>query len=262
MGSCVSPRVQSTKAKVSGAQRLVPDARRVRSAHYCDVLGPQLTKRAALSETLRDVANRPHTGTLGARLLPEGTKRATTTPTTPSLIRTVSPISSFGSSERRLRIWRVDSFTSPLWRTEPLKTAVRPAVNQTRCPFGDSERRERNGPPQGPGANRQTLWATAERAHIRTVLAISGNFQDGWELTGRNGSSRRRGLAVAVGTIIADRPPHRSVRALLRIRLPPRMTGVKALHRIRMENASDWNPSVYDPAKPVHGDPAALAAPR
>jgi hypothetical protein len=29
----------------------------------------------------------------------------------------VSPISSFGSSERRLRIWRVDSFTSPLWRS-------------------------------------------------------------------------------------------------------------------------------------------------
>ena len=41
-------------------------------------------------------------------------------------------------------------------------------------------------------------------------------------------------LAVAVGTIIADRPPHRSVRARLRIRLPPRMAGVKALHRIRM----------------------------
>jgi len=39
-------------------------------------------------------------------------------------------------------------------------------------------------------------------------------------------------MAVAVGRIIADRPPHRSIRALLRIRLPPRMTGVKALHRI------------------------------
>ena len=69
-------------------------------------------------------------------------------------------------------------------------------------------------------------------------------------------------MAVAVGTIIADRPPHRSVRALLRIRLPPRMTGVKALHRIRMENASDWNPSVEEPVEPVHGDVAALAAPR
>ena len=54
-------------------------------------------------------------------------------------------------------------------------------------------------------------------------------------------------MAVAVGTIIANRPPHRSVRALLRIRLPPRMTGVEALHRIRMENASDWNPALHEP---------------
>ena len=69
-------------------------------------------------------------------------------------------------------------------------------------------------------------------------------------------------MGVAVGTIIAGRPPHRSVRALLRMRLPPRMTGVKTLHRIRMENASDWNPAGYDPAKPVHRNPAALAAPR
>src|SRR5678809_691610 len=67
---------------------------------------------------------------------------------------------------------------------------------------------------------------------------------------------------VAVGTIIAGRPPHRSVRALLRIRLPPRMTGVKALHRIRMENTRCWNPSVCEPVEPVHGDPAALTAPR
>jgi len=57
-------------------------------------------------------------------------------------------------------------------------------------------------------------------------------------------------LAVAVGTIIADRPPHRSVRALLRIRLPPWMVGVKALHRIRMENTSDWNPAVHEPVEP------------
>jgi hypothetical protein len=39
---------------------------------------------------------------------------------------------------------------------------------------------------------------------------------------------RFRNLAVAVGTIIADRPPRRSVRALLRIRLPPRMSRVEA----------------------------------
>ena len=69
-------------------------------------------------------------------------------------------------------------------------------------------------------------------------------------------------MAVAVGTIIADRPPHRSVRAVLRIRLPPRMTGVKALHRIRMENASDWNPALHEPEEPVPGDVASLAAAR
>ena len=67
-------------------------------------------------------------------------------------------------------------------------------------------------------------------------------------------------LAVAVGTTITDRPPHRSVRARLRIRLPPRMTGVKTLHRIRMDNAGDWNPSVHEAVEPIHGDPAALAA--
>ena len=69
-------------------------------------------------------------------------------------------------------------------------------------------------------------------------------------------------MAVAVGTIIADRPPHRTVRALLRIRLPPRMGSVKALHRIRMENARDWNPALHEPVEPVPGDAAPLAAAR
>src|SRR5712691_3318865 len=67
---------------------------------------------------------------------------------------------------------------------------------------------------------------------------------------------------LAVGTIIANRPPHRTVRACLRIRLPPRMTGVKALHRIRMDNAREWKPSIDEPVEPVHRDTAALAAPR
>jgi hypothetical protein len=40
------------------------------------------------------------------------------------------------------------------------------------------------------------------------------------------------------------------------------MSGVKALHGIRMEDASDWNPSVDEPVEPVHADIAALAAPR
>jgi hypothetical protein len=44
------------------------------------------------------------------------------------------------------------------------------------------------------------------------------------------------GLLVAVGTTIADRPPHRSVRAPLRIRLLLWMSGGKARIRIRMQN--------------------------
>ena len=47
------------------------------------------------------------------------------------------------------------------------------------------------------------------------------------------------GLAAAVGLVIDDA----IVVVENRIRLPPRMAGVKALHRIRMENASDWNPA-------------------
>jgi hypothetical protein len=43
------------------------------------------------------------------------------------------------------------------------------------------------------------------------------------------------GIAVAVGTTIADRPPHRSVRARLRIRLLPKMSSGKVclLHTVQ-----------------------------
>ena len=41
-------------------------------------------------------------------------------------------------------------------------------------------------------------------------------------------------LGVAVGIPIARHPPHKTVRALLRIRLPPWIIGVKAFHGIRM----------------------------
>jgi hypothetical protein len=51
-----------------------------------------------------------------------------------------------------------------------------------------------------------------------------------------------RSQMVAVGTAIADRPPHRSVRARLRIRLLPRMNGVKAFVGIRMQNTRLRNP--------------------
>jgi hypothetical protein len=105
--------------------------------------------------------------------------------------------------------------------------------------------------------NNYNLYSTGKLGITVTQPLLRGFGIDGF----RRLSEQER-PAVAVGTIIADRPPLRSVRARLRIRLLPRMAGVKALHRIRMENASDWNPSVCEPVEPVHGDPAALAAAR
>jgi hypothetical protein len=55
----------------------------------------------------------------------------------------------------------------------------------------------------------------------------------------------------AVGTIITDRPPHRSVRALLRIRLPPWMSSEKANCRIGMQNTWSWNPWREDREIPI-----------
>ena len=53
-------------------------------------------------------------------------------------------------------------------------------------------------------------------------------------------------VTVAVGTIITDRPPHRSVRARLRIRLLRRMSGVEACIGIGVQNAGWGNPPVQD----------------
>jgi len=64
-------------------------------------------------------------------------------------------------------------------------------------------------------------------------------------ISGLNGVvilSRTEDLTVAVGTTITDRPPHRSVRARLRIRLLPRMNGVEALVGIGMQDMGVWNP--------------------
>jgi hypothetical protein len=44
-------------------------------------------------------------------------------------------------------------------------------------------------------------------------------------------------VTVAVGTTIADRPPHRSVRARSRIRLLLRMNGVEAVIGMGMQDA-------------------------
>src|SRR6266496_143903 len=56
----------------------------------------------------------------------------------------------------------------------------------------------------------------------------------------------KNGSTVAVGTSIADRPPHRSVRARLRIRLLRRMSGVEASIRIGVQNSGWRNPPVQD----------------
>jgi hypothetical protein len=66
---------------------------------------------------------------------------------------------------------------------------------------------------------------------------------------------------VAVGTTITDRPPHRSVRARLRIRLLLRMSGVEASVRIRMQDAGLRNPSSQDRGEliPTNASPLATA---
>ena len=51
-------------------------------------------------------------------------------------------------------------------------------------------------------------------------------------------------LMVAVGTIIADRPPHRSVRALLTHTAPIWDSGFKAKLGIRMQHATCRQPSL------------------
>jgi len=64
----------------------------------------------------------------------------------------------------------------------------------------------------------------------------------------------------AVGTTIADRPPHRSVRARLRIRLLRRMSGVEACIGIGVQNAGRRNPPVQDWGKTFPTHLCALAA--
>src|ERR1700685_3069403 len=76
----------------------------------------------------------------------------------------------------------------------------------------------------------------------------------------QRGFRSRRCLPVAVGILIARYPPHKSVRALLRIRLPPWMCGVEACHRIRMQNAGKRNPSVEERIEPLPTHIAALTA--
>src|SRR5271170_7271378 len=64
--------------------------------------------------------------------------------------------------------------------------------------------------------------------------------------SGQRAESLFWGVTVAVGTTITDRPPHRSVRARLRIRLLRRMSGVEACIGIGVQNAGWRNPPVQD----------------
>src|ERR1700686_2471219 len=74
-------------------------------------------------------------------------------------------------------------------------------------------------------------------------------------------SSRwRRTIVVAVGTTIADRPPHRSVQARLRIRLLSWMSGGEAGVRVRMQNAGLRNPPVQRRDETIPSHLGALTA--
>ena len=67
----------------------------------------------------------------------------------------------------------------------------------------------------------------------------------------------RSALEVAVGTPIADRPPHRSVRAELPHTAPPLDTSVKAHVGIRMQGTRSRNPPVEDRPQSVPSSRAA-----
>src|SRR5713101_8317601 len=63
---------------------------------------------------------------------------------------------------------------------------------------------------------------------------------------------------VAVGTTIAGRPPHRTVRAPLCIRLPPWMSGDEVFQRIGMQDAGHWYPAREDRVETIPRQHAAL----
>src|SRR5580692_6660235 len=65
---------------------------------------------------------------------------------------------------------------------------------------------------------------------------------------------------VAVGTTIADRPPHRSVQARLRIRLLPWMSSGEARIRIGMQNAGLRNPPEQEWGETLPAHSRALTA--
>src|SRR5258706_318099 len=94
-------------------------------------------------------------------------------------------------------------------------------------------------------------------AHIRRINAA----RELWNAIPCDSLEYRRVVpTVAVGTTIADRPPHRSVQARLRIRLLSWMSGGKAGVRIRMQNAGLRNPPVQERDETIPSHLGALTA--
>src|SRR5712671_715262 len=80
-----------------------------------------------------------------------------------------------------------------------------------------------------------TLWGGPDDAHRRCALFAAAPHPNPFPIVRRvqRGEERARllgqALKVAVGTAIADRPPHRSRRALLTHRAPPSGSGVETV---------------------------------
>ena len=98
---------------------------------------------------------------------------------------------------------------------------------------------------EGSPGHSTTSWPCVRRSRIR------------WEMIPTDSCLP---IAVAVGTVIADRPPHRSVRARLRIRLLRRMGGVEASIGVGMQDAGWWYPPSQEWSNALPSHLCALAA--
>jgi hypothetical protein len=99
----------------------------------------------------------------------------------------------------------------------------------------------------------------ARMAHRRISIEL-GSYACGVGESTRRFLKVRFRIVVAVGTTIADRPPHGSVQARLRIRLLSWMSGGKAGIRIRMQNTGLRNPPAQERAETIPSHLGALTA--
>jgi hypothetical protein len=95
------------------------------------------------------------------------------------------------------------------------------------------ERALRRSGIEAGSAGRTRRAQTERRTETRSSTKDYADAQDDAVNQRARKSVEENSLAVAVGTVIADRPPRRSVRALLRIRLPPRMTSGNSRRPLR-----------------------------